>query len=232
MATRQGGRRVRGEHQLPAGRHGLSPTFVIQNQRQRMMVALAQAVAEVGYAAFTVEDVVARAGVSRRTFYDQFANKHDAFLAAYDEVSGGLLAGVRSAFRDAPTFAEKVERGLHAFVAYLVSERDFAHMCIVDVLGAGPAAIERRNGVIRAFVEQFEQAAAEAGYDAPPLMCEAAVGAIHEIVYARLRAGLIDELPRLVPDLVYVVLLPFVGEEEAAQARARAAARPQAPVSA
>lgn len=219
MAAAPHGRRVRGDHQLPAGRHGLSATFVAQNQRQRIMAALAAVTAEHGYAALTVEDVVARAGVSRRTFYDQFSNKHEAFLAAYDEVSAGLLAGVRHAFNDAPTFARKVENGLTSFMQFMVAEPGFSHMCIVDVLGAGPNAIDRRNAVIRAFAQEFEAAAEATGYKPRPLVSEAAVGGIHEVVYCRLRAHQADTLPDLVPDLLYAVLVPFVGEQEAEEAR-------------
>lgn len=225
MAAQPQGRRVRGDHQLPAGRHGLSATFVAQNQRQRIMAALAAVTAEHGYAALTVEDVVARAGVSRRTFYDQFSNKHEAFLAAYDEVSAGLLAGVRRAFEDAPTFALKVENGLASFVQFIVAEPGFSHMCIVDVLGAGPNAIDRRNAVIRAFAQEFEEAAERTGNTPRPLVSEAVVGAIHEIVYTRLRAGKVDELLGLLPDLLYAALVPFVGEAEADIAREGALSR-------
>lgn len=224
MAAAPHGRRVRGDHQLPAGRHGLSATFVAQNQRQRIMAALAAVTAEHGYAALTVEDVVARAGVSRRTFYDQFSNKHEAFLAAYDQVSNALLAGVRHAFEDAPTFSTKVANGLTAFVQFIVSEPGFSHMCIVDVLGAGPNAIERRNAVIKAFAQEFEAAAESSGAKPRPLVSETVVGGIHEVVYARLRSDLVDTLPEVLPDLIYASLVPFCGEEHAERARLEAVA--------
>lgn len=225
MAAAPHGRRVRGDHQLPAGRHGLSATFVAQNQRQRIMAALAAVTAEHGYAALTVEDVVARAGVSRRTFYDQFSNKHEAFLAAYDQVSNALLAGVRYAFEDAPTFSTKVTNGLSAFVQFIVSEPGFSHMCIVDVLGAGPNAIERRNAVIQAFAQEFEAAAKELGSTPRPLVSETVVGGIHEVVYSRLRAGRVETLPGLLPDLIYASIAPFCGEEQAERARLDALAQ-------
>src|SRR5215510_16276228 len=70
--------------QLPSGRHGLLPSFVAANQRERILSAVAQATAELGYADMSVEEITARAGVSRRTSYEHFKNKEDAFLAAYD----------------------------------------------------------------------------------------------------------------------------------------------------
>src|SRR5215475_30569 len=70
--------------QLRSGRHGLLPSFVAANQRERIMAAVAQAAAELGYPEMSVEAIIARAGVSRRTFYEHFKNKEEAFLAAYD----------------------------------------------------------------------------------------------------------------------------------------------------
>jgi AcrR family transcriptional regulator len=190
-----------------------------------MMAALAESVRARGYTGMTVEDVIARAGVSRRTFYDQFANKQEAFLAAYDEVSDRLLANIDVALRSARGFAESVERCLEAFLYYLAVEPAFAHMCIVEVMAAGPAAIERRNRVIGAFRELFERAAGILPERPPPLTSEAVVGAIHHVVYARIADDRAHELPELLPDLLYAALLPYVGPEAAAGAREDAAQR-------
>ena len=83
---------ARASHQLPAGRHGMPRSFVVSNQRERVLDAVMQVVAEHGYARMRIADVVGVAGVSRRTFYDQYANKEDAFLAAYDLVVEQLMA--------------------------------------------------------------------------------------------------------------------------------------------
>ena len=82
---------------LPSGRHGLTREAVVASQRSRLIDAMAQVVAERGYPATTVADVVERAGVSRRTFYEQFADKEACFLAAYDV---GLTAGLEEMVRD------------------------------------------------------------------------------------------------------------------------------------
>jgi AcrR family transcriptional regulator len=85
---------ARKARQLPSGRHGLAPQFVASNQRERIIVAVAEVCSTSGYAAMSVEDVVVASGVSRRTFYDNFQDKEDAFVAAYDEVASRLLARV------------------------------------------------------------------------------------------------------------------------------------------
>lgn len=183
------------------------------------MAALAESVTQRGYADLTVEDVIARAGVSRRTFYDQFSNKQEAFLAAYDEVTTQLLDNIQVALRSARTFEHGVERCLEAFLYYLAVEPAFAHMCIVDVLAAGQPAIERRNRVINTFLDLFEQAAGTLPKRPPPLTSEAVVNAIHGVVYARIADDRTDELPGLLPDLLYASLLPYLGQKTAAQAR-------------
>src|SRR5215510_10299498 len=79
--------------QLPGGRHGLLRSFVAANQRERI-----QAAAELGYAEMSVEAITARAGVSRRTFYEHFKNKEDAFLAAYDALVRLVIRHIRRAY--------------------------------------------------------------------------------------------------------------------------------------
>ena len=91
---------------LPRGRHAAPRPVVREAQRVRMLAAMVQAVAEKGYARVAVADVIERAGVSRKTFYEQFANKEDCFLAAYDATVDDLLATIdASASRYAPTAA-------------------------------------------------------------------------------------------------------------------------------
>ena len=90
--------RERESHQLPPGRHGLSRTFVAENQRERILAPVADVVSAASYADMTVEGIIVTAGISRRTFYEHFKNKDDAFLAAYDEAAGQLLTAVRAAY--------------------------------------------------------------------------------------------------------------------------------------
>jgi AcrR family transcriptional regulator len=204
---------------LPPGRHGLSRSFVAQNQRDRILAAVAEACSAEGYGEMSVEDIIAEAGVSRRTFYEHFKNKEHAFLAAYDAVVVQLFGRVNGAVESAETLQDKIRAGLSAFLGFLASEPAFARMCIVDVLAAGPEAVARRDGAMRGFSQLIlENVRAEIGNDAPPaldVIAETVVGGIYEVVYARVLHREFDELPRLVPDLVYVLLLPFIGQRAA-----------------
>jgi AcrR family transcriptional regulator len=210
--------RQRQPHQLPPGRHGLPREFVVGNQRQRILAAVAEAVSDVGYAAMTVEDIIKAAGVSRRTFYEHFKSKEEAFLVSYDDISAQLMQAVESAFNRTDSFVTRVEDCMRAFLTLLAAEPAYANMCIVEVLVAGQTAIERRNAVMRQFTELIEKGAAEElpkPARPPALTSETLVGGVHEVVYSRVLQGKTAELPTLLPDLTFSVLLPYMGRDVA-----------------
>jgi AcrR family transcriptional regulator len=210
-------------HQLPPGRHGLSRSFVVSNQRERILSAVAYVTSAASYAEMSVEDIIVTAGLSRRTFYEHFKNKDDAFLAAYDAVSAQLVEQVVAAVEAADTFADQCSAGLRAFLGFAASEPAFARMCIVEVMAAGPEAIRRRNDTMRAFATLIHSKAEELldGAVPPPLTAETVVGGIYEVVYTRVLRGDIQELPALLPDLTYSALLPYTGVEAARAERSR-----------
>jgi AcrR family transcriptional regulator len=207
----------RAPHQLPAGRHGLPRAFVVSNQRERILDAVLQAASRSGYAAMRIEDVIALAGVSRRTFYDHFANKEEAFLAAYELVLEQLLSGVTSAFASGESWTSRVRRGLAAFLNLLASEPVLAQVCVVEALAAGPRALARRTEAMEAFqaLLQPPKGDALATATAPPVAVEAIVGGIYEVIYSRVTSNRTEELPSLLPALLHSALLPFVGAEVA-----------------
>jgi AcrR family transcriptional regulator len=212
--------RQRSAHQLPPGRHGLSRTFVEENQRQRILDAVADVVSLAGYQGMSVEQIVGAAGVSRRTFYDTFKSKEDAFLTAYDTISLELVQAVTEAYDTSTTFTQGVIACLQTFLEFVAAHPHYADACIVEVLAAGPAALERRNGVMRALAELLHQGAQTVpGSMRPPkLTAETIIGGMYEIVYSRVLQGRTAELPDLLPDLAYSMILPYVGHAAAERA--------------
>jgi len=204
-------------YQLPPGRHGLSRDFVETNQRERMLDAVADVVSFQGYAAMSVEDIVSAAGVSRRTFYDHFTGKEDAFLQAFDRVAGELLQRVNAAYDASGTFGEAVVGCLREFLEFAAAEPRFADLCIVEVLAAGPAAIERRSAVLNELAELLERAAQTVSdrISPPGLTAETVIGGIYEVVYSRVLQGQAGDLPALLPGLAYSVMLPYLGHHRA-----------------
>lgn len=190
-----------------------------ESQRERLLRAIAREAARNGYAGMSVADVIAAAGVSRRTFYEQFRDKEECFLVAFDVAFGQLRRAVDAAYEAGDTWREKVRAALRAYLDYLSREPDFARMCLVEVLAAGPKAMARRDAAMEYFRALFDEGRAEAppGLAPSPLAAETTVGGIYEVVYARIVRGQVDQLPALEPELLYCALAPFVGQEEAAR---------------
>jgi AcrR family transcriptional regulator len=195
-----------------------------------MLEATARAVSDLGYPRLTVAAILERAGVSRKTFYEHFSDKEECFLAAYDVVSEGLVRSVSDAFNARGPWRDRVHDGLAEFLRVLAAEPDFARMCIVEVLAAGPAALQRRDSVMRTFTVFFDAGRAQAPPDRllPKLISESVVGAIYELIYARVLRNRTHELPDLLPDLMYIALVPYLGPE-AAEAAFRAASEGRRP---
>lgn len=214
-------------HQLPAGRHGLARSFVVHNQKERILSAVADVVSLAGYQAMTVEDITATAGVSRRTFYEHFTNKEDAFLAAYDAGVAQLRQIIEEAFGSSDDFVTGVRECLLALTQTLANEPAFAEMCIVEVMAAGQAALERRNAIMTWFAELIDTGARNLlkGPPPPPLTAQTVVGGIYEVLYSRVLRGEVRELPAIVPDLTYSTVLPYVGQDAATQAYTAAGRR-------
>jgi AcrR family transcriptional regulator len=206
----------RDPRRLPPGRHGLERSFVAQNQRDRILDAVADVVSLAGYADMRVEDIIVTAGVSRRTFYDHFTNKEDAFLAAYEAIVAKLLDTVRAAYENNSGLIDRVRECLRAFLQFVASEPAFADMCIVEVLAAGPQAVERRNFAMRALAELIREGTKQLPPPQPPaLTAETIVGGIYEVVYTRVLQGEAATLPSLLPDLAYSIILPYAGPDVA-----------------
>jgi AcrR family transcriptional regulator len=190
---------------------------VVENQRERILSAVADVTSVAGYREMSVEDVIVTAGVSRRTFYEHFKNKDDAFLAAYDAVLAQLFSAVQEAFEREERAADRLRAGLAAFLDFIAREPAFARMCIVEALAAGSEAVSRRNAAMAAFARIIDENARELGtpLHPPELTVETIVGGIYEVIYTRVVRGEIRELPRLLPDLMYSVVLPYAGPEAA-----------------
>src|SRR5690606_28184813 len=183
---------------LPAGRHGLPREFVVSNQRARIIDAMARAVAEKGYARTSVADVLARAKVSRKTFYEPFRDKEDCFLQAYDIVADGLFERAEAAFREGSTepWEVRVRHGLARTLEVMAREPEFTKMCMVEGPTAGPDAMQSYFRILerfRLYVDQGRQAAGD--FEVPEFTAQAVVSGVAGVIYRRVAADRADELP-------------------------------------
>ncbi len=205
---------------LPPGRHGLPRQFVAQNQRERMLVAIVSAVSEKGYQAATVEDVVRGSGVSRKTFYEQFNNKEDCFLAAYDELVGRLVATVGEAYRAQNSWEARVVAAIGALLEFFASEPEAAQIGMIEVMAAGPVALERYRLAQRGFTVFLQETAERSSYtgDLSARAGMAAIGGTAAVIAEMVREGKTRQLPAIRNDVATFGLAFFIGSSAAQRA--------------
>ena len=181
-----GRRPAHGDVDRGGGRGG-----VAEIQRARMIAALVEVTRERGTGGVTVANITARSGVSRRTFYELFEDREDCFLAGFDLAVQGAARRVLPAYGVRGTWRERVRAGLGALLEYLDDEPGMGALCVVDALGAGPAAVERRTQVVRVLIDAVHEGRREARGATKPtrLTAEGVVGAVLAVLHARLAAG-------------------------------------------
>jgi AcrR family transcriptional regulator len=169
--------------------------------------------AELGAGRATVARVVARSGVSRRTFYELFVDREACFLAAFDEAVERVAAVVVPAYEEPSKWRERVRAGLVALLEFLDYQRDWGRLVIVEALGAGPRALERRQGVLAQIIAVVDRGRKEvrgAG-DQPPLTAEGIVGGVLSLIHSRLLEDSDIPLLELLGPLMSMVVLPYLG---------------------
>jgi AcrR family transcriptional regulator/DNA-binding MarR family transcriptional regulator len=157
----------------------------------RMIDALVEVAGERAAGGVTVADVVARSGVSRRTFYELFEDREDCFLAAFDRAVELAARCVVPAFQGPGSWRERVRAGLGGLLEFLDDEPGLGRLCVVDVLGAGPVALERRAEVVGVLIDVVHEGRREARGATKPtrLTAEGVVGAVLAVLHPRLAGG-------------------------------------------
>lgn len=227
--------------QPPAAGDGIAHKRVAEVQRVRLLAAMVAEVAERGVADVSVAHVVERAGVSRRTFYELFADREDCLLAAFDDALARVAQRVGNAYDPTAPWALRVRAGLVAILAFLDVEPAAAQLLIVGSLGAGARALEHRRHVLAQMAAAIDEGRMQgrAG-DLSPLTAEGVVGGVLSILQARLIAiqgataegangalGLPSEsFTALAAPLMAMIVHPYLGAAAARRESVRPAPKP------
>jgi AcrR family transcriptional regulator len=209
------------DSRFPSGPRKLPGDLVRAIQRERLLVGMLRAVSELGYRSTNVQDVIERAGVSRPTFYEHFANKDDCFLAAFDTCAARLRDQVATA-ADAggDVWRDRIRLGFIALLTFAATEPEAARMVIVEARAATPDAALRRIALIDHFATCIDAKVHEllpAGTTHSPVTASGVVGGVESLLYARLNKGQMDDLPALLPSLMYFAVLPYEGHLAASE---------------
>ncbi len=182
----------------------------MNNQRERILRAVAATIVTYGFIGSSVERIVKRAGVSRRTFYELFADREDAYLQAYDATAACLLERLYAAWEEPRDGSEQLRGCLQAMLDSVAAEPQLARIFMVDLLAAGPLALERRERHMQSFAALLERGArAHNGAPPPPLAGTGLAAAIYDVVFSRVAKGRTEELPEMLEDLHSFCLMIF-----------------------
>ncbi len=210
-----------GEGQFPSGIRSLPPDLVSAVQRERLLAGMLRATAQLGYREVSVQDVLDRAGVSRPTFYEHFENKDDCFLAAFNSAATRLRERIETAGAPGEGWRARLRLSLEELLRFVDEDPDAAMSLIVDARAACPPALARRDELLDHFSSCLDtQVRAETPADEPTPSAIAAagiVGGIEALLYTRLNRGDTDDLPSLLPALMYFAVLPYEGQEAASE---------------
>jgi AcrR family transcriptional regulator len=196
-----------------------------ESRRGALLDAIVLVVGSKGYRGTSVTDVVARAGASRSTFYKHFDDKHECFLAAYDAAIERLLGAVDAGCDPQRSWLDRVRGGAQAVVDLFAAEPSLARAVVVEVAAAGAEAQRRRWAAIGRFARLLEAGREPTGRELPPNTAVMAVSAVSGLLFDELQAGRAAELPERMPDLLFAVLVPYLGPRAAA-AETRGSAAP------
>jgi AcrR family transcriptional regulator len=206
---------------------GLPRAYAVRSQRERLLEAMVRVAAAKGYQATTVADVIEVAEVPRATFDELFADKASCFLESYDAVIDVLVAHVSTAFETAvgEPWPERIAAGLRALVELLAAEADIARMAMVEVTAAGDDARGRYRAALARFTPFLEEGRTYSGQGEglPPDTARFAIGGATSMIFDEIRAGRGPDLARILPDLVFAVLMPYLGPEAAEEEMNRVA---------
>ncbi|MCW2989361.1 MAG: transcriptional regulator, TetR family [Solirubrobacterales bacterium] len=185
--------------------------FVAVRKRRRIMDAMAELSAEQGYEATKIADIVRRAGVARKTLYDNFDGKEEVFLAAFDSGLVEVSTQIEEACASAdPGWADRLAAGLRAFLAYIAENPAAARMCLIEAMSATPAASARYDDAMEKFVELLRRSApAETGL--PDTIEETVVGGVAWVLHQQIRRSGAEQALDLMPELLDFILSPYHG---------------------
>lgn len=181
------------------------------------MDAIAELTAEQGYDATKIGDIVRRAGVARKTLYDNFEGKEELFLTTFDAaVEEAVRRTEEACGKVKGGWEERLEAGLGAFLGYVAEEPALARMCMIEALSATPAANRRYEDAVGRFVEMTAQTVPHDDR-LPETIGETLVGGVAWIVYQKIRRREVDQALDLLPELTEFMVAPYRGAAEAAR---------------
>jgi AcrR family transcriptional regulator len=196
-----------------------------ESRRELILAAMIRVVGSKGYKETSVADVIEEAGTSRTTFYKYFDDKHECFLAAYDMLVEQVFTEVIASCDGSQPWLQRVETGLSTIVKLFALDPTLARTAVVEVAAAGADARQRHWNAVARFTEYLEGGRElSEGRELPENISLMSAGAVSGLIFDELLAGRAAKLPALLPDLLFAMLVPYIGPRAAADEMRRVAA--------
>jgi AcrR family transcriptional regulator len=210
---------------LPGGHHGLSREQIAESQRERLLAGVAHAVAERGYRATTITEIVRAASVSSAAFYQHFDSKEDCFLAAFDAVVAHLQDLTTEAVEPVPDWPHQVVEALRTALRFFAAEPDLARLCLIEPITASPEIATHFRDIVVSCISYLQPGRAERpeAADLPESTEDSLLGGLIALTSRSILAGDPAALEQRLPDLVDFALSPYLGSEQAKELAREAA---------
>ncbi|MCW2988569.1 MAG: transcriptional regulator, TetR family [Solirubrobacterales bacterium] len=205
------------QEQLPAGRASLRQPLIAHSQRERILNAMAEACATKGFGATTIADICQPAGVSRATFYELFKDKEDCLQASMELSLADAMGRIVEVYSPDKPWATMVRDATATFLDLLASRPEFARMALIEAAAAGGRSLEMYASgkrVLQALLDQGRNDPIEEPA-IPSSAGRGALAAAESLIVGQILAGNAERLPELLPDIVYIVTIPYLGQDEA-----------------
>ena len=190
--------------------------LVSLEKRQAILEGMLEVVGSSGYDATSVRTVLDHTGLYRQAFYDNFADKHECYLAAFDMEVERLEALLADAAAEEESWLGRLRAGLTALLDFLDAEPDVGRALVVEVHALGPPGLERRTEAMQRAGEFVDRAREEASIESPPpIAAEGIVAGMHAMIHARLAGHAEGTFRSLLPDFMYFATMPYFGGEMA-----------------
>jgi AcrR family transcriptional regulator len=189
----------------------------LTGKRERILRGMLEAVGCHGYEQATVQDAIVQAGLYRQAFYDNFEDKEDCYLEALEVGSARVELAICGAVADEVGWRDRLRGGLAALLGFLDDEPEIGRALLVEVHAAGPRAVAKRTEAMERAAKAVDLAREESEDDAPAISAEAVVAGILAVLHSRLAGREDGGFTRLLPELMYLAVLPYFGAEAAAE---------------
>ncbi len=202
---------------LALGRGALAEPTASNSHRERLLDSMARSCASKGFSATTISDIVQGAGVSRATFYELFSKKEDCLAGAMDLALAEMASRIVAAYSAEKSWAINIRKASAAFLELAAERPAWARMALVESRASGGRAAELYTAgkqVAAALVDRGREGPISSG-QVPSSATRAALAAAESLIVTQILAGNTERLPELLPDIVYITTVPYLGREEA-----------------